>query len=130
MTQHQVPLSAPVSQGYHPIAPEREEYIAQATDSSILSLSIGGAVSEQERDNQGGADCNTLIDKFDLISALPYVDEIVSNDHFFHSVYPAALKTGMFQGRTRFSIPTSSMISRICGYPGTLLKRTRYPCCR
>ena len=36
------------------------------------------------------ADRNTLIDKFHLIAALPYVDEIVSDDDFFHKIYPVA----------------------------------------
>ena len=40
------------------------------------------------------ADRNTLIDKFHLITALPYVDEIVSDDHFFHKICPVAQKAG------------------------------------
>lgn len=37
---------------------------------------------------------NTLIEKFHLISGLPCVDEIVSDDKFFHRIYPVAVKTG------------------------------------
>ncbi len=40
------------------------------------------------------ADRNTMIDKMHLISALPYVDQIVSEDKFFHAMYPVAKKTG------------------------------------
>ena len=29
-----------------------------------------------------------MVDKFHLISALPYVDVIVSDDRYFHSIYP------------------------------------------
>jgi hypothetical protein len=72
----------------------REEYIAQAKENSIPSLAIENAISEQEWDAKGGADRNTLIDKFHVIPSLPYVDEIVSDDRFFQSVYPATVKTG------------------------------------
>ncbi len=41
-----------------------------------------------------GVDRNTLIDKFHLISALPYVDEVITNDKFFYKVFPAAQNTG------------------------------------
>jgi hypothetical protein len=58
------------------------------------TLAIEKAISEQEWNAQGHTDRNSLIDKFHLISALPYVDEIVSDDKFFHLIYPAAVKTG------------------------------------
>lgn len=44
--------------------------------------------------SQGGLNGNTLIDKLHMISALPCVEEIVSNDNFFHKVYPARQKAG------------------------------------
>jgi len=72
----------------------REEYIAQAKENLIPSLAIDDTIAEQEWDAKGGADRNTLIDKFHIIPALPYVDEIVSGDNFFQSVYPATVKTG------------------------------------
>ena len=62
---------------------------------AIPTLAIETAISEQEwiaKDGRG-ADRNTLIDKFNLISALPYVDEIVTNDAFFRKVYPFAATT-------------------------------------
>jgi hypothetical protein len=65
----------------------------------LPTLAIETAISEHEWVSQGGADRNTLIDKFHLISALPYVDEIISNDKFFHEVYPWAQKTGHVQAK-------------------------------
>lgn len=70
------------------------EYVQQAKIEAIPSLAIEASIAEHEWDVQGGADRNTLIDKFHLISALPCVDEIVSEDKFFHKMYPVAHKTG------------------------------------
>jgi len=70
------------------------EYVQQVEVQAIPSVAIEAAISEYEWASQGGADRNTLIDKFHLISALPYVDEIVSDDKFFHRIYPVARKTG------------------------------------
>jgi hypothetical protein len=72
----------------------KRNYVAQATATTISSLAIETAISEHEWVSQGGADRNTLIDKFHLISALPYVEEIISNDKFFPEIYPVAVKTG------------------------------------
>ena len=72
------------------------EYLDQANIGSIPMLSLEHAISLNEWNVQGqaGADRNTLIDKFHLISALHYVDEIVSDDGFFHEMYPVVQKTG------------------------------------
>jgi hypothetical protein len=70
------------------------EYIQQAQIEAIPSLAIEAAISKHEWVSEGGADRNTLIDKFHLISALPCVDEIISDDKFFHKIYPVAQKTG------------------------------------
>jgi hypothetical protein len=70
------------------------DYIRQVKLETIPSIAIEASISEHEWISQGGADRNTLIDKFHLISALPYVDEIVSDDKFFHKLYPIAEKTG------------------------------------
>jgi hypothetical protein len=72
------------------------EYLRQVQIQAIPTLAIETAISEQEwivKDGSG-VDRNTLIDKFHLISALPYVDEIVTDDAFFRKVYPSAEKTG------------------------------------
>lgn len=70
------------------------EYVRQVKIDGIPSLAIEAAISAHEWVSMGGADRNTLIDKFHLISALPCVDEIISDDKFFHRLYPVAQKTG------------------------------------
>jgi hypothetical protein len=67
--------------------------------SKIPILFIETAISEHEWDAQGGADRNTLLDKFHLIAALHYVDEVVSDDGFFHKIHPVASKTGFVIAR-------------------------------
>ncbi len=72
------------------------EYVKQVQSRAIPTFAIETAISEREwgvRDGSG-VDRNTLIDKFHLISALPYVDEIVTDDAFFGRVFPSAQKTG------------------------------------
>jgi len=72
------------------------DYVKQVQIHTIPTLAIETAISEQEwvvRDGSG-VDRNTLIDKFHLISALPYVDEVITNDKFFYKVFPAAQNTG------------------------------------
>ncbi|MHB8487394.1 MAG: hypothetical protein ACYDCM_16900 [Candidatus Acidiferrales bacterium] len=85
--------------GLHVAQATKAEYAKQAKIEAIPSLAIESAISEHEWASQGGTDRNTLIDKFHLISALPYVNEIVSNDKFFHKVYPVAQKTGHVKAR-------------------------------
>ncbi len=77
----------------------RIDYVQQARIEAIPTLAIETAISEHEWVSQGGADRNTLIDKFHLISALPYVDEIISDDNFFHRMFPTAEKTGHVRAR-------------------------------
>jgi hypothetical protein len=72
----------------------KTDYVAQAEVATIPSLAIETAIAEHEWASQGGADRNTLIDKFHLIAALPYVDEIVSNDKLFRKLRAAAVRTG------------------------------------
>jgi hypothetical protein len=77
----------------------RNGYVRQVKIENLPTIAIETAISDHEWVSQGGADRNTLIDKFHLISALPYVDEIVSNDKFFHEIYPWAQKTGHVKAR-------------------------------
>jgi hypothetical protein len=70
------------------------EYIDKVDLAGIPSLAIETAIADREWTDVGGSDANTLIDKFHLISAMPYADEIVSRDNFFHKVFPIALGTG------------------------------------
>jgi hypothetical protein len=69
-------------------------YLESVDLSGIPSLAIETAIADHEWGDVGGADRNTLIDKFHLISALPYVDEIVSGDRFFQKIVPVVTKTG------------------------------------
>ena len=72
----------------------KEAYVAQAKLECIPSFAIEHAIFEHQLTVKGGEDRNTLIDKFHLISAMPYADEIVSNDKFFAEQYPVIQKTG------------------------------------
>lgn len=79
------------------------DYVSQVKGDTIPSFAIETAISEHEWISQGGVDGNTLIDKFHIISALPYVDEIVSKDKFFHKVYPAVVKTGHVRAKLLYN---------------------------
>jgi hypothetical protein len=82
------------------VGPESvQEYLGLVEVNRIPSLAIETAISDHEWTTEGGADPNTLIDKFHLISALPYVGEIVSNDKFFHRIFPVAQTTGHVKAR-------------------------------
>jgi hypothetical protein len=75
------------------------EYIEKVNLAGIPSLAIETAIADHEWTDVGGADRNTLIDKFHMISALPYVDELVSDDKFFQKIFPVAQKTGHVKAR-------------------------------
>ena len=85
-----------------PVTPNRvavgaelvHDYIGKVNLNGIPSLAIETAIAYHQWDDVGGTDRNTLIDKFHLISALPYVDEIVSRDKFFQKVFPVVQATG------------------------------------
>jgi len=85
-----------------PVTPNRvavgaelvHDYIGEVNLNGIPSLAIETAIAYHQWDDVGGTDRNTLIDKFHLISALPYVDEIVSRDKFFQKVFPVVQATG------------------------------------
>jgi hypothetical protein len=64
------------------------DYIQQVKAETIASFAIETAISEHEWVSKGGEDGNTLIDKAHMISALPYVDEIISKDKFFMYCLP------------------------------------------
>jgi len=71
-------------------------YLDQANIDNIPTLSIEYAISTNEWRLKGNdrTDRNTLIDKFHVVSALPYVDEIVTDDGLFKTIYPVATETG------------------------------------
>jgi len=72
------------------------DYVRQFKAEAVPSIAIETAISEKEWGPEaiGDADRNTFIDKVHLISALPWVEEIVSNDKFFSGIYPAAQASG------------------------------------
>jgi hypothetical protein len=99
LSQHRIikdghPFVDATPAGLHVGREVKIDYVQQANIDAMPTLAIESAISEHEWVSKGGADRNTLIDKFHLISALPYVDEIVSDDKFFHELYPVAVKTG------------------------------------
>ncbi len=69
------------------------DYVERGDITSIPTRAIEQAISDHEWKNKGRTDANSLIDKFHLIPALQYVDEIVSDDKFLHKLYPVAAKT-------------------------------------
>jgi hypothetical protein len=75
----------------------RNDYVQQVVETraqAIPSIAIETAISEYSWLGYGGVDRNTVIDKFLMISALPHVDELVTNDGGFHTLHPIASKTG------------------------------------
>lgn len=75
------------------------EYLQQADARSIPTRAIEHAISDHEWKSMGRTDANSLIDKFHLVPALQYVDEIVSDDKFLHRLYPIAEKTGYVKAK-------------------------------
>jgi hypothetical protein len=83
------------------IGPESvQEDLGLVEVNRISSLAIETAISDHEWTTAGGAHRNTPIDKFQLISALPYVDEVVSNGKFFSQDISGGPGYGACQGKT------------------------------
>lgn len=99
LVQASMPENTPP--GVYPGRGLKVDYVQHVNVAEIPSLAIEVAISETEWSDEaaGLADRNTVIDKFHLISALPWVDEIVSSDKFFHAIYPVAQKTGHVKAR-------------------------------
>ncbi len=93
-----VSLSLPTTtpSGLHYGRDVKGEYLAQLDSTKIPSIAIETAISDNEWGEEfvGKTDRNTFIDKVHLIAALPFVDEIVSDDKFFGAIYPVAVTTG------------------------------------
>lgn len=70
------------------------DYVERGHINSIPTRAIEHAISDHAWKSMGRTDANSLIDKFHLIPALQYLDEIVSDDNFLHRLYPVAAKTG------------------------------------
>jgi hypothetical protein len=75
------------------------EYIERGEIMSIPTRAIEQAISDHEWNSMGRTDANSLIDKFHLVPALQYVDEIVSDDNFLHRLYPVAENTGYVRAK-------------------------------
>ena len=50
--------------------------------------------TSDDRQASNRASLAISVDKFHLIAALPYVDEIVTGDKLFRKIHPVAVKTG------------------------------------
>lgn len=87
------------------------DYIRDMDPATIPAIALETAISRYQWGmKKTGAGRNSLIDKFALVSALPYVDEIVSDDRFFHGAYPNAKSTGHVRATL---LHVSDLISRI-----------------
>jgi hypothetical protein len=73
----------------------RNRYLNSVNINDLPSLAIEFLIAEKSWANAGRTDWNTMVDKFHLISALPYVDIIASDDGYFHSIL-AVLKSAPF----------------------------------
>jgi hypothetical protein len=77
------------------------DYLNQVDPSAIASVALDIAISRYDWAEEGnsGLGRNAQIDKIHLLSALPYVDDVVSDDHFFHAVYDSVNRTGHVRAR-------------------------------
>jgi hypothetical protein len=66
----------------------RNRYLDTVNVNELPSLAVEFLLAEKSWASKGGADWNTMVDKFHLIAALPYVDVLVSDDGYFHSILP------------------------------------------
>jgi hypothetical protein len=101
------------------IGPElRSEYLSQLNPFLIPTVALDTAISRYEWKAPGtpkaGTGRNVMIDKFHLISATPYVDEIASDDHFFHEVYVTLQRTGHVRAKLQHD---AELLNRIDGVP-------------
>jgi hypothetical protein len=101
------------------IGPElHKDYLHQLNPTSIPTVALDTAISRYEWGAPGapkaGTGRNVLIDRFHLISATPYVDEIISDDRFFSGVYAAIEKTGYVRAKLSRN---RELLDRIDGVP-------------
>jgi len=72
----------------------RNNFLTSARIEQFPSLSVEAAIAEHSWRTTEEPDWNSMVDKFHLISALPYVDIIVSDDDYFHAILPVVTPTG------------------------------------
>jgi hypothetical protein len=77
----------------------KSQFLDWAKLEDFPSLSIEAAIAERSWASTDEPTWNSMIDRFHLISALPYVDYVVSNDKYFHSVFPIAASTGFVRAQ-------------------------------
>lgn len=72
----------------------RASYLETASLQHFPTLAIEAQIAEHVWASEGQTGWNSMIDRFHLISALPYVDVIVSDDRYFSALLPIAMRTG------------------------------------
>ena len=77
----------------------KSAYLDEVTLKDFPSISIEAEIAEYSWANQGRTDWNSMVDKFHLISALPHVDVVVSDDRYFYLMLATAQKTGFVKAR-------------------------------
>lgn len=87
-------LPSRTPQGLDVGAELRSEYLKRANAYKLPTFAVEQAIAEEMWKGQGQTDWNTMIDRFHLIAALPHMDEVVSDDKYFATMYPIAQKTG------------------------------------
>jgi hypothetical protein len=77
----------------------KHAYLETVSPKNFPTLAIESEVAEYSWKNPGRTDWNSMVDKFHLISAVPYVDVIVSDDRYFRLLLPVAQETGFVKAR-------------------------------
>lgn len=72
----------------------KSTFLKAVTTDNFPTLAIESAIAEYSWANQGRLDWNSMIDKFHVISSLPYVDFLVSDDGYLSLLLMPAKSTG------------------------------------
>jgi hypothetical protein len=75
------------------------QFLDSARVEQFPSISIESAIAKHSWADTAEPDWNSMVDRIHLISALPYVDVVVSNDDYFHLLYRVASKTAFVRAR-------------------------------
>src|SRR5206468_6541958 len=60
----------------------KSAFVKNMTLNNFPTLAIEAAIAEYSWANQGRVDWNSMVDKFHLISSLPYADFVISDDRY------------------------------------------------
>jgi hypothetical protein len=71
----------------------KSAFLNTMTPNDFPTLAIEAEIAEHSWAGQGRVDWNSMVDKFHLISSLPYVDVVVSNDRYLYLLLSVAQKT-------------------------------------